>query len=155
MKLNNENFIFSLLPPSHPLFSRTVPLSSGSGFVMSETGLIVTNAHVVSSTTPVSGHQQLKVQMCGGDVYEATIKDIDKKSDIATIKINPQVRPNSYYCSLRPVFIIQKSKCVYSTTSFDPFGRKSWLFYYWVTRQTCARVSLWLLSAARLPCRTQ
>ncbi|KAA0723687.1 Serine protease HTRA3 [Triplophysa tibetana] len=75
---------------NHPLFGRTVPLSSGSGFVMSETGLIVTNAHVVSSTTPVSGQQRLKVQMRDGDVYEATIKDIDKKSDIATIKINPQ-----------------------------------------------------------------
>lgn len=35
----------------------------------------------------------LKVQMHNGDVYEATIKDIDKKSDIATIKINPQVSP--------------------------------------------------------------
>lgn len=79
-------------PHSHPLFGRTVPLSSGSGFVMTETGLIVTNAHVVSSTTPVSGHQRLKVQMRDGDVHEATIKDIDKKSDIATIKINPQVR---------------------------------------------------------------
>ncbi|KTG00406.1 hypothetical protein cypCar_00029781 [Cyprinus carpio] len=75
---------------NHPLLGRTVPLSSGSGFVMSETGLIVTNAHVVSSTTPVSGNQQLKVQMRDGDVYEATIKDIDKKSDIATIKINSQ-----------------------------------------------------------------
>nr|XP_046174584.1 serine protease HTRA3-like isoform X2 [Oncorhynchus gorbuscha] len=72
----------------HPLFGRNVPLSSGSGFVMSETGLIVTNAHVVSSTTPMSGHQQLKVQMHSGDIYEATIKDIDKKSDIATIKVN-------------------------------------------------------------------
>ena len=30
--------------------------------------------------------------MHNGDVYEASIKDIDKKSDIATIKINPQVR---------------------------------------------------------------
>ena len=29
--------------------------------------------------------------MCDGDVYEANIKDIDKKSDIATIKINPSV----------------------------------------------------------------
>lgn len=59
---------------------------------MSDTGLIVTNAHVVSSTRPVSGRQQLKVQMHNGDVYEATIKDIDKKSDIATIKVNPLVR---------------------------------------------------------------
>uniref|UniRef100_A0A3B4TKL7 HtrA serine peptidase 3 n=1 Tax=Seriola dumerili TaxID=41447 RepID=A0A3B4TKL7_SERDU len=76
----------------HPLFGRNIPLSSGSGFVMSDNGLIVTNAHVVSSTTPVSGQQHLKVQMHNGDVYEANIRDIDKKSDIATIKINPQTK---------------------------------------------------------------
>ncbi|XP_075942979.1 serine protease HTRA3 [Anarhichas minor] len=76
----------------HPLFGRNIPLSSGSGFVMSDNGLIVTNAHVVSSTTPVSGQQHLKVQMHNGDVYEANIKDIDKKSDIATIKINSQMK---------------------------------------------------------------
>ncbi|XP_061101918.1 serine protease HTRA3-like isoform X2 [Conger conger] len=76
----------------HPLFGRNVALSSGSGFIVSETGLIVTNAHVVTSTAPVSGRQQLKVQLHNGDVYEATIKDIDKKSDIATIKVNPQRR---------------------------------------------------------------
>jgi len=58
---------------------------------MSEAGLIVTNAHVVSSTNTVSGRQQLKVQLQNGDTYEATIKDIDKKSDIATIKIHPKV----------------------------------------------------------------
>ncbi|XP_037613941.1 serine protease HTRA3-like [Sebastes umbrosus] len=76
----------------HPLFGRNIPLSSGSGFVMSDNGLIVTNAHVVSSTTPVSGQQHLKVQMHNGDVYEANIKDIDKKSDIATIKVNSQMK---------------------------------------------------------------
>lgn len=33
--------------------------------------------------------------MHNGDIYEASIKDIDKKSDIATIKINPQVSQRS------------------------------------------------------------
>ncbi|XP_017749090.1 PREDICTED: serine protease HTRA3, partial [Rhinopithecus bieti] len=75
----------------HPLFGRNVPLSSGSGFIMSEAGLIITNAHVVSSNNAASGRQQLKVQLQNGDSYEATIKDIDKKSDIATIKIHPKV----------------------------------------------------------------
>ncbi|KAM7365949.1 hypothetical protein PAMP_015425 [Pampus punctatissimus] len=90
----------------HPLFGRNIPLSSGSGFVMSDNGLIVTNAHVVSSTTPVSGQQHLKVQMHNGDVYEANIKDIDKKSDIATIKINPQTKLSTLFlghsADLRP-----------------------------------------------------
>ncbi|XP_019726720.1 serine protease HTRA3 isoform X2 [Hippocampus comes] len=74
----------------HPLFGRNIPLSSGSGFVISQHGLIVTNAHVVSSNSPVSARQHLKVQMHNGDVYDASIRDIDKKLDIATIKINPQ-----------------------------------------------------------------
>ncbi|KAG7461869.1 hypothetical protein MATL_G00195710 [Megalops atlanticus] len=106
----------------HPLFGRNVPLSSGSGFIMSETGLIVTNAHVVSSTTPVSGRQQLKVQMHNGDVYEATIKDIDKKSDIATIKVNPQkklpvlllghsadLRPGEFVVAIGSPFALQNT----------------------------------------------
>ncbi|KAK7170032.1 hypothetical protein R3I94_000314 [Phoxinus phoxinus] len=107
---------------NHPLFGRTVPLSSGSGFVMSETGLIVTNAHVVSSTTAVSGHQRLKVQMRDGDVHEATIKDIDKKSDIATIKINTQkkfpvlllghsadLRPGEFVVAIGSPFALQNT----------------------------------------------
>lgn len=81
----------ALAPRRHPLFGRNVPLSSGSGFIMSEAGLIVTNAHVVSTSNAVSGRQQLKVQLQNGDTYEATIKDIDKKSDIATIQIHPKV----------------------------------------------------------------
>uniref|UniRef100_A0A4W4GT04 HtrA serine peptidase 3 n=1 Tax=Electrophorus electricus TaxID=8005 RepID=A0A4W4GT04_ELEEL len=107
---------------SHPLFGRTVPLSSGSGFVILDTGLIVTNAHVVSSTTSVSGQQQLKVQMHDGNVYEATIKDIDKKSDIATIKINPQkklpvlllghstdLRPGEFVVAIGSPFALQNT----------------------------------------------
>ena len=58
---------------------------------MSEAGLILTNAHVVSSSNAVSGRQQLKVQLQNGDTYEATVKDIDKRSDIATIKIYSHV----------------------------------------------------------------
>ncbi|XP_066537210.1 serine protease HTRA3 [Hoplias malabaricus] len=107
---------------SHPLFGRTVPLSSGSGFVVSETGLIVTNAHVVSSTTAVSGRQQLKVQMHDGNLYEANIKDIDKKSDIATIKINTQkklpvlllghsadLRPGEFVVAIGSPFALQNT----------------------------------------------
>ncbi|XP_048852636.1 serine protease HTRA3-like [Brienomyrus brachyistius] len=106
----------------HPLFGRNVPLSSGSGFIMSEAGLIVTNAHVVSSTTSLSGRQQLKVQLHDGDTYEAAIRDIDKKSDIATIKVNPQkklpvlrlghsadLRPGEFVVAIGSPFALQNT----------------------------------------------
>ncbi|XP_008114140.2 serine protease HTRA3 [Anolis carolinensis] len=106
----------------HPLFGHNVPLSSGSGFIMSDTGLIVTNAHVVSSSSTVTGRQQLKVQLQDGDTYEAKIKDIDKKSDIATIKINPRkklpalsigqsgdLRPGEFVVAMGSPFALQNT----------------------------------------------
>ncbi|KAL0596666.1 Serine protease HTRA3 [Plecturocebus cupreus] len=106
----------------HPLFGRNVPLSSGSGFIMSEAGLIVTNAHVVTSRNTASGRQQLKVQLQNGDSYEATIKDIDKKSDIATIKIHPKkklpvlllgqsadLRPGEFVVAIGSPFALQNT----------------------------------------------
>ena len=86
---------------SHPLFGRHVPLSSGSGFITTESGLIVTNAHVVTSSATVTGRQQLRVQLHNGQTYEASIRDIDKKSDIATIKVNPKVREMSLYSNVQ------------------------------------------------------
>uniref|UniRef100_A0A8C7MN32 Serine protease HTRA2, mitochondrial n=1 Tax=Oncorhynchus kisutch TaxID=8019 RepID=A0A8C7MN32_ONCKI len=74
----------------HPLFGRHVPLSSGSGFIISHSGLIVTNAHVVTAAATVTGRPQLRVQLHDGGAYEATVRDVDRKSDIATIKVNPQ-----------------------------------------------------------------
>uniref|UniRef100_UPI00398F7504 serine protease HTRA1-like isoform X1 n=2 Tax=Pristiophorus japonicus TaxID=55135 RepID=UPI00398F7504 len=64
--------------------NREISLASGSGFIVSEDGLIVTNAHVLSNK------QKIKVELKNGEVYEAKVKDIDQKSDIALIKINPK-----------------------------------------------------------------
>ncbi|ELW62783.1 putative serine protease HTRA3 [Tupaia chinensis] len=124
MKANRKSqmAIATSVALTHPLFGRNVPRSSGSGFIMSEAGLIVTNAHVVSSTNAVSGRQQLKVQLQNGDTYEATIKDIDKKSDIATIKINPKkklpvlllgqsadLRPGEFVVAIGSPFALQNT----------------------------------------------
>ncbi|XP_043918738.1 serine protease HTRA3 [Protopterus annectens] len=106
----------------HPIFGRNSPLSSGSGFIISDSGLIVSNAHVVSSSNTLSGRQQLKVQLHNGDSYDATIKDIDKKSDIATIKINPRkklpvlllgqstdLRPGEFVVAIGSPFALQNT----------------------------------------------
>ncbi|XP_072533303.1 serine protease HTRA3a [Salminus brasiliensis] len=107
---------------SHPLFGRHVPLSSGSGFITTESGLIVTNAHVVTSSATVTGRQQLRVQLHNGQTFEATIRDIDKKSDIATIKVNPKkklpvlsmgrsadLRPGEFVVAIGSPFALQNT----------------------------------------------
>lgn len=64
---------------------REVPVASGSGFVVSEDGQIVTNAHVVANK------HRVKVELKSGGSYDAKIKDVDEKSDIALIKIDTPV----------------------------------------------------------------
>uniref|UniRef100_A0A3P9B2S0 HtrA serine peptidase 4 n=1 Tax=Maylandia zebra TaxID=106582 RepID=A0A3P9B2S0_9CICH len=56
-----------------PFSSEEVSVSSGSGFIVSEDGWIVTNAHVLTNK------QRIKVE------------DVDQKMDIALIKIDPDV----------------------------------------------------------------
>ncbi|KAK1905221.1 Serine protease HTRA1A [Dissostichus eleginoides] len=60
---------------------REVAVASGSGFIVAEDGQIVTNAHVVANK------HRVKVELKGGGTYDAKIKDVDEKSDIALIKI--------------------------------------------------------------------
>ncbi|XP_051561389.1 serine protease HTRA3-like isoform X2 [Myxocyprinus asiaticus] len=119
---------------NHPLFGRHVPLSSGSGFIMTQSGLIVTNAHVVTSSATVTSRQQVRVQLHDGQTYKASIRDIDKKSDIATIKINPKrklpvlllghsadLRPGEFVVAIGSPFALQNTVTtgIISTTQRD------------------------------------
>lgn len=58
------------------------PVSSGSGFIVAEDGYIVTNAHVVD------GAKQIAVKLYDGTEEKAKLVGLDKKSDLAVIKIN-------------------------------------------------------------------
>lgn len=68
----------------HPFSAREVPVSNGSGFIISRDGLIVTNAHVVANKRGV------RVKLTNGEMYNATVQDVDPVADIATIKISPK-----------------------------------------------------------------
>ena len=56
--------------------------SSGSGFIISQDGYIVTNYHVVKGATSV------KVTLYNGDTYDATVIGGDSDYDVAVIKID-------------------------------------------------------------------
>ncbi|XP_045677526.1 serine protease HTRA4 [Phyllostomus hastatus] len=66
-----------------PLGGEEIPASSGSGFIVSEDGLIVTNAHVLTN------RQRIQAELQSGAQYKATVKDVDHKLDLALIKIEP------------------------------------------------------------------
>ena len=66
--------------------SRPQQIGLGTGFIIREDGLIVTNNHVIQ------GADIINVQLSEGskDVYEATLVGSDARTDIALIKINPK-----------------------------------------------------------------
>ncbi|MBN3296942.1 HTRA1 protease, partial [Amia calva] len=64
-----------------PYTNQEIPVSSGSGFIVSEDGWIVTNAHVLTNK------QRIKVELKNGAQFDAKVKDVDQKQDIALIKI--------------------------------------------------------------------
>ena len=69
-------------------FGRTVTLpASGSGFIISPNGYIVTNDHVIENATSIT------ILMYNGQQYEAEIVGRAPFSDLAVIKINGQNLP--------------------------------------------------------------
>lgn len=64
-----------------------VGTSSGSGFILTEDGYVVTNAHVVEDATSAS------VVMNDGTEYQAVIVGSDTSNDVAVLKVNAQGLP--------------------------------------------------------------
>ena len=61
-----------------------VSASAGSGFVLSEDGYVITNAHVVS------GAQTIKVELFNGESYPAELVGADTSFDIAVLKVETE-----------------------------------------------------------------
>lgn len=59
---------------------------SGSGFIITEDGYILTNYHVVEDAN--EGDYPLKVVTYSGDEYSATIVGYDEENDVALLKID-------------------------------------------------------------------
>ncbi|XP_078455657.1 uncharacterized protein LOC144935175 isoform X1 [Lampetra fluviatilis] len=100
----------------HPFFNRNISVASGSGFMVSEDGVIVTNAHVVVNK------RYVKVQLHDGESYEAFVVDADEKADIATIRIkakkklpvlrlarSAELRPGEFVVAIGSPFKLQNT----------------------------------------------
>jgi putative serine protease PepD len=69
-----RDFFFNMYPAKE----------SGSGFLVNDDGLIVTNFHVIS------GGQKIQVTMADQARYEATVLHRDQANDLALVKIAPK-----------------------------------------------------------------
>jgi len=61
-----------------------VRASNGSGFIVKEDGLILTNAHVVTDNHRLA----IQVKLQDGRCFAGQVEDVDHKSDLATIRID-------------------------------------------------------------------
>lgn len=60
--------------------------SMGSGFIISEDGLVVTNEHVADKNA-----QKIVVSLPGGSQHEATVLGTDELADLSLLKINADI----------------------------------------------------------------
>ncbi len=67
------------------LGGRFIPL--GSGFVVSPSGLVVTNKHVVDVTVEVGPNPTIR--LVNGETYEAEIAGSDAETDVALLRVHP------------------------------------------------------------------
>lgn len=58
-------------------------VSNGSGFIIAEDGLILTNAHVVINKQ----HTSVRVKLMDGRTFEGAVEDFDSVSDLALVRI--------------------------------------------------------------------
>ena len=61
---------------------QTTSAASGSGFVLTEDGYILTNYHVVESSNSIT------VAMYNGDTYDAALVGYDESNDVAVLKVD-------------------------------------------------------------------
>lgn len=68
-------------------FGSSVGVSSGSGFIISADGYILTNAHVIDSANTI------EVQTHSGETYVATLAGADTVNDVALLKVDADDLP--------------------------------------------------------------
>jgi serine protease Do len=73
---------FGQMPEMPQMPERHRMQGEGSGFIIDPSGIIVTNAHVVGQA------EKVEVTLHDGSKYQAEIKGVDERSDLAVVKID-------------------------------------------------------------------
>ena len=63
--------------------------NNGSGFIVREDGLILTNAHVVMKRP----NSMVRVRLLDGTMYDGVVEDVDLQGDLATVRIDKKNLP--------------------------------------------------------------
>ena len=74
---------------------KRIKVSNGSGFIVDERGLILTNAHVIAKAPYIS------VQLHSGDTFSATVIDVNEAADLALIKLELEARQEKLLSALK------------------------------------------------------
>uniref|UniRef100_T2MI67 Serine protease HTRA2,mitochondrial n=1 Tax=Hydra vulgaris TaxID=6087 RepID=T2MI67_HYDVU len=95
IKRNSFNFIADAVDIAAPSVVRIEVVgkhwngqisSVGSGFFVTEDGIVLSNAHVVKNAS-LKGSPTVKVHLSTGETYNGVIIDVDPVSDLAAIKL--------------------------------------------------------------------
>lgn len=62
------------------------PISNGSGFIIDQSGLILTNAHVVIDNN-LKNNMSILVKLVDGRTFEGVVENADTQSDLATVRV--------------------------------------------------------------------
>lgn len=74
-------------PQQQPPIEREVPRGVGSGFIISDDGYIMTNAHVID------GADEVTVALSDKREFKAKVIGLDKRTDVAVVKIDAKDLP--------------------------------------------------------------
>ncbi|XP_068230477.1 serine protease HTRA2, mitochondrial isoform X1 [Palaemon carinicauda] len=80
----SDGVVYIEIKDNRRRFKNAKGLSNGSGFIVSNDGLILTNAHVVTNRPRSSA---VNVRLQNGAEYEGIVEEIDAISDLALIRI--------------------------------------------------------------------
>jgi S1-C subfamily serine protease len=83
-----KRFFGDRLPPKGRSADREVKQGTGSGFIINNSGKIITNAHVVAGATKVT------VTLKDGRTIAGKVKGIDRVTDVAVIEIDQKNLPS-------------------------------------------------------------